>query len=72
MSFPTIPKAVLNMQTDRLTIDGEPFPWYISTDGVEVGEIRADPDSTPIATLTLTFFVEEVEVIPANPDQHKK
>lgn len=42
-----------------LTIDGEPFPWYIAEDGVDVGPVRHDE----VPTVTVTILAGRVEVL---------
>jgi hypothetical protein len=41
----------------HVTIDGEPFPWFIARSGVRVD---VDPDAVP--TVTLTILANRVEV----------
>jgi len=43
-----------------ITIDGEPFPWYIVTDGV-----TTTVDTLDVPTVTFTVRAERVEVINA-------
>lgn len=51
------------------TIDGEPFPWHITADGVSVS---VDPHGMP--SVTLTIPADRVEVLDtlaaAPPDGH--
>lgn len=47
-----------------LTIDGEPFPWYIAAGGVEVGPVRYDE----APTVTVTIMAGQVEVLNAITD----
>lgn len=54
-------KAVVDLNTEKLIVDGHKFPWYITQDGVDVASLL---DRNAIATLSFTMFAETVEVIP--------
>lgn len=62
-------KAVLDLQAERLFIDGAEFPWYITEDGVEVGSLL---DKNAIPTLSFTMFAETVEIIPKESEGTSK
>lgn len=54
-------KAVVDLANEKLYIDGEEFPWFITEEGVEVSGLL---DRNVLPTLTFTMFSETVEVIP--------
>lgn len=54
-------KVTLDLRARKLYVDGAEFPWLISSEGPELHGL-ADKDS--IRSVTLTFFTEDVEVIP--------
>jgi len=56
-------KAVLDLRCNKLFVEGEEFPWYITEDGVDVSSLM---DSNAIPTLSFTIFAETVDVIPAD------
>jgi len=60
--MPSLPKkAVLDLRCNKLFIDGEEFPWYISEDGVDVAGLLGNNE---IPALSFTIFAETVDVIP--------
>jgi hypothetical protein len=62
--MPSLPKkALLDLRCNKLFIDGEEFPWYISADGVDVSGLAADNE---IPGLTFKMWAETLEVIPAD------
>lgn len=64
--MPSLPKkAVLDLRCNKLFIDGEEFPWYITEDGVDVAGLCG---RHTIPTLSFTIFAETVDVIPADSD----
>jgi hypothetical protein len=63
--MPKLPdKITLNLDTEKLYVDGEEFPWYIAEGAVEVTGLM-DPHTIPMATVS--FFAETIEVIPQRP-----
>ena len=58
-------KAVLDLEAERLFIDGAEFPWYITEDGVEVNSLL---DRNAIPTISFAMFAETVEIIPKEPE----
>ncbi|ORL40177.1 hypothetical protein A6F59_16710 [Prescottella equi] len=54
-------KAVLDLAQKKFYVDGEEFPWFIDADGPTLNNL-CSPDT--LRSVTLTFFVEDVEVIP--------
>lgn len=54
-------KAVLDLSQEKLLVDGAEFPWIISEEGPTLNDLCAQ-DAIP--SITLTFFVDDVEVIP--------
>lgn len=66
---PHLPKkAVLDLNAERLFIDGVEFPWYITEDGVDVASLL---DSNAIPTLSFTMFAETIEVMPKKTTTEK-
>jgi hypothetical protein len=64
--MPKLPKtAVLDLRCNKLLIDGEEFPWYITEDGVDVAGLIGNHT---IPALSFTIFAETVDVIPADSD----
>ncbi len=65
--MPSLPKkVVLDMRCDKLFIDGEEFPWWITESGIEVSGLL---DRKNLPTLTFSMFAENVEVIPKDPEE---
>lgn len=54
-------KAVLDLAQKKFYVDGEEFPWFIDVDGPTLNNL-CSPDT--LRSVTLTFFVEDVEVVP--------
>ena len=55
-------KVTLDLAKKKLFVDGAEFPWLISKEGPSFG---GDMDG-PIRRITLTFFADDLEVIPAD------
>lgn len=58
--------VVLDLARKKLFVDGVEFPWLISQEG-PIFSALADPDD--LRSVTLTFFTEDVRVIPEY-DEH--
>lgn len=64
--MPKLPrKATLDLEAQKLYIDGEEFPWYITEEGVEVSGLL--DNNSPCVILTFSMLVDTAEVIPAPP-----
>jgi hypothetical protein len=60
--MPALPKkAFLDLNQEKLFIDGKEFPWYITEEGVEVTGLLGRNE---LPTLSFAMFAETVEVIP--------
>lgn len=55
-------KVTLDLAQKKLFIDGTEFPYAISDDGVSLSDLGS---SKSLQAVTLTFFADDVEVIPA-------
>ncbi|MGY4098060.1 hypothetical protein ACW2Q0_00605 [Nocardia sp. R16R-3T] len=61
-TLPEIPRlAVLDLAAKKLFIDGAEFPWLISEEGPKLDDLAS---GNPLRSVTLTFFVEDVQVNP--------
>jgi hypothetical protein len=54
-------KITVDLQREKLHIDGQEFPWYITEEGVHATDL-GNPNTLPIVTLSL--LAETIEVIP--------
>ncbi|WP_159840193.1 hypothetical protein [Nocardia sp. CY41] len=62
--MPELPKLVtLDLAKKKLFIDGVEFPWHISEEGPTLHTRTGQHD---LRRVTLTFYAEDAEVIPAN------
>lgn len=65
--MPSLPKkVVLDMRCEKLFIDGEEFPWWITESGIEVSGLL---DRNSLPTLTFSMFADNIEVIPKDSDE---
>lgn len=55
-------KVTVDRARQKLFIDGVEFPYFITEEGVQVHDV-ATKDVIP--TVTVTFFADDIEVIPA-------
>jgi hypothetical protein len=65
--MPELPKKVtIDLASKKLFVNGEEFPWHLTEEGPRLMALT-DPDALP--SVTLTFYAEDVEVIPeSGPD----
>jgi hypothetical protein len=69
-TYPKLPDiAVVDLNDNTLTLDGEKFPYYITQDGIDVDRL-GDPNSLP--TIGLTLFTHTVQVIPKRKKDEDK
>lgn len=54
-------KTVLDLKQRKLFVDGVEFPWVLSEEGPSFNSLGSAND---VRSVTLTFFTEDVEVIP--------
>lgn len=54
-------RATLDLKQRKLFVDGVEFPWVLSEEGPSFGNLGGAND---VRSVTLTFFTEDVEVIP--------
>jgi hypothetical protein len=60
--MPELPRrAVIDLRANKLFIDGEEFPWYITEDGIDVIGL-GDKHALPV--LSFSILAETVDVIP--------
>lgn len=59
-------KATLDLKEKKLFVDGVEFPWLISEEGPKLNNLAAD---ATMRSVTLTFFVDDVEVLPEERDE---
>lgn len=65
--MPAMAKLVtLDLARRKLYVDGAEFPWLISEAGPQLNDLAAN---NQVRSVTLTFFCDDVVVIPENP-QH--
>ncbi|MGW4718858.1 hypothetical protein [Nocardia sp. NPDC004260] len=65
--MPELPKLVtLDLAQKKLFIDGVEFPWHISAEGPRLNALMTPDD---LRSVTLTFYTEDVEVIPAKAQE---
>ncbi|WP_029925440.1 hypothetical protein [Nocardia otitidiscaviarum] len=57
--------VTLDLARKKLFVDGAEFPWHISQEGPTFSPL-ADPHE--LRSVTLTFFTEDVRVIPEHGD----
>ena len=63
--MPSLPKKiVLNLDTEKVFVDGEEFPWYIVEDSVDVSGLMTE---NAIPALTFSLFAVTIEVVPKRP-----
>ena len=71
--MPSLAKKVtidLREGAEPITIDGEPFPHYVSAD--EPLDVRLfDKSANGFPTVRLTLLAEAIEVIPADDETEK-
>lgn len=64
---PRLPrKALVDLRSKKLFLDGEEFPWFISQDGIDVQDLGNKKKALPM--ITFSILVQTVEVIPDEPD----
>lgn len=61
-------KISVDLAHKKLFVDGEEFPWRISEEGPRLMALTG-PDALP--SVTITFYAENVEVIPASTEEHR-
>lgn len=67
--MPSLPKkAVVDLASKKLFIDGEEFPWFITEEGIDVSGLLG---RNAIPALSFTIIAETVEVIPASETTKK-
>jgi hypothetical protein len=54
-------KALVDLRCDKLFIDGEEFPWFITEDGISITGLG---DRNALPMLSFSILAETVEVIP--------
>ncbi len=60
--MPEIPRlAVIDLAAKKLFVDGAEFPWLISEEGPKLDGLA---DRNLPRSVTLTFFVDDVQVVP--------
>ncbi|MBF6189439.1 hypothetical protein [Nocardia farcinica] len=61
--MPDIAKHVtVDLAQRKLYVNGEEFPYLVAEDGIQIDHLVARRGPTPV---TVTFFTEDVEVVPA-------
>lgn len=64
--MPDIAKHVtVDLAQRKLYINGERFPFHIAEGGIRVDGLAAEAGG--LATVTVTFFADDIEVVPAGP-----
>jgi hypothetical protein len=62
--MPEIAKLVtLDLKQRKLFVDGQEFPWWIDEKGPILNNLAAPGE---LRSVTLTFYADDVEVIPEN------
>lgn len=59
-------KVTLDLAARKLYVDGSEFPWLISEDGPQFNDLATRGS---IRSVTLTFFTQDVEVVPENGEE---
>lgn len=63
--MPELAKHVtVDLAQKKLYVNGEEFPFYIAEGGIRVDGLAAEVGG--LATVTVTFFTEDIEVVPAS------
>ncbi|WP_280489516.1 hypothetical protein [Nocardia farcinica] len=64
--MPDIAKHVtVDLAQRKLYVNGERFPFHIVEGGIRVDGLAAEAGG--LATVTVTFFADDIEVVPAGP-----
>ncbi|MBF6411217.1 hypothetical protein [Nocardia farcinica] len=64
--MPDIAKHVtVDLAQRKLYVNGERFPFHIAEGGIRVDGLAAEAGG--LATVTVTFFADDIEVVPAGP-----
>lgn len=64
--MPDIAKHVtVGLAQRKLYVNGERFPFHIAEGGIRVDGLAAEAGG--LATVTVTFFADDIEVVPAGP-----
>lgn len=64
--MPDIAKHVtVDLAQRKLYVNGEEFPFHIAEGGIRVDGLAAEAGG--LATVTVTFFADDIEVVPAGP-----
>lgn len=66
---PVCAKEIVVQPGGAVLIDGEPFPWLIAKQSMEIG---LDPEPGGISTVRLTLLAESVQVIKPEKSQSKE